>query len=608
MASVGFIKNTEGNIMPITRGELVLDSSGNMALHSQSFVATDIHPGLLSASDKKKLDGLVSKNYSIEGLNLPSVYVIKLLNDADNTYTDVVIPPMQGPTTNESGKAGLVPIPTPTDINKFLKSDGTWDSPIGIPTKLFIGEAGKLNNQESNSTYLKVFSGNTLLNQYNITGAGLASVSNDAQGNITINVPNIHQHATSHIASLQGYTKGENITNLASTDTLNQALSKLECKTDLGIIAYNWYQGVTGSDNDDIINKWGEIVSFVSGVTDDSTLLNLFVNTHMDQTINGIKTFSKSAYFDSSVYVKDMLIFSQESSDSVIPKAQLYTEFNRLYIKCFDNSGNRTISDQIAFLGDLKNISIPTNISSFVNDVGYVSVAGPSDTYGSSITFYGCKNNKLYPMNIECVSGDFWFRGGGKLSLFTSNNKASLDISVDGSNVYYEHTNQGAHVFNTICVYSLFAPDDSDLEVRSDLLTRNILPSRSGRCHLGTPDSYWNGVHSYYMDAEEYLSSSDETLKDFKQDITVDLEKLKQLPKKYFTWRPGHRDTTTVHIGTSAQKLQKLFPEIVTENTLGILQVDYSKLSVVALAAIDALYERILDLENKITYLENAKV
>ena len=36
----------ETKLLPITRGELVLDSSGNIALHSNEFLATDSQPGL----------------------------------------------------------------------------------------------------------------------------------------------------------------------------------------------------------------------------------------------------------------------------------------------------------------------------------------------------------------------------------------------------------------------------------------------------------------------------------------------------------------------------------------------------------------------------------
>jgi hypothetical protein len=45
-------------ILPITRGELVLDSSGNPALHSNEFLATENRPGLMSAEDKKRIDDL----------------------------------------------------------------------------------------------------------------------------------------------------------------------------------------------------------------------------------------------------------------------------------------------------------------------------------------------------------------------------------------------------------------------------------------------------------------------------------------------------------------------------------------------------------------------
>lgn len=35
---------------------------------------------------------------------------------------------------------------------------------------------------------------------------------------------------------------------------------------------YNWYSGITGSDTDTIINKWGEIISFLDGIEDTATL------------------------------------------------------------------------------------------------------------------------------------------------------------------------------------------------------------------------------------------------------------------------------------------------------------------------------------------------
>ena len=57
MAKKGILKDKDNNnILPITRGELILDSRGNQALHSNDFVATDKQAGLMSSEDKAKLD------------------------------------------------------------------------------------------------------------------------------------------------------------------------------------------------------------------------------------------------------------------------------------------------------------------------------------------------------------------------------------------------------------------------------------------------------------------------------------------------------------------------------------------------------------------------
>lgn len=50
-----FIKQEEDVILPITRGELVVDASGEPAFHSQDFIATDSVPGLITPSEKTKI-------------------------------------------------------------------------------------------------------------------------------------------------------------------------------------------------------------------------------------------------------------------------------------------------------------------------------------------------------------------------------------------------------------------------------------------------------------------------------------------------------------------------------------------------------------------------
>ena len=101
------------------------------------------------------------------------------------------------------------------------------------------------------------------------------------------------------------------------------------------------------------------------------------------------------------------------------------------------------------------------------------------------------------------------------------------------------------------------------------------------------------------LHATGFYETSDENLKDFGDDITVDYDKLKSIPKKYFTWKGKNK----LNIGTSAQKVQEVYPELVSSK-YETLNVDYAKLSVIALAAIDNLNERLTALETENTSLK----
>ena len=95
--------------------------------------------------------------------------------------------------------------------------------------------------------------------------------------------------------------------------------------------------------------------------------------------------------------------------------------------------------------------------------------------------------------------------------------------------------------------------------------------------------------------ASAFYETSDENLKDFSDDINVDFNKLKEIRKSYFTWKSD--ETGKLHIGTSAQDIQKNYPELVSEDKNGNLTVDYAKLSLIALSAIDKLDERLSKIE-----------
>ena len=103
------------------------------------------------------------------------------------------------------------------------------------------------------------------------------------------------------------------------------------------------------------------------------------------------------------------------------------------------------------------------------------------------------------------------------------------------------------------------------------------------------------------VSAKGFYETSDENLKWFTGEIPVDFEQLKTIPKEYFIWR--NRETP-INIGTSAQKVQKVYPELVMESE-GHLSVDYAKLSIVALKAIDLLNDKIEKFDEKIERLDD---
>ena len=116
-------------------------------------------------------------------------------------------------------------------------------------------------------------------------------------------------------------------------------------------------------------------------------------------------------------------------------------------------------------------------------------------------------------------------------------------------------------------------------------------------------DIEFNKVFAVNGFFQSSYTSSDERLKTFKEDVIVDFDKLKQIPKKYFVWN----NTNQYDLGTSAQEIQKIYPELVSTDNNGYLAVDYAKLSTIALAAVDQLYEKINILEQKIKDIYESK-
>lgn len=119
-----------------------------------------------------------------------------------------------------------------------------------------------------------------------------------------------------------------------------------------------------------------------------------------------------------------------------------------------------------------------------------------------------------------------------------------------------------------------------------------------------TRSVYYDKDGTLYSDKN--MQSSDLRLKENITKLDVDLDKIGEIDKVCFTWKD--KDSGDVQIGTTAQSVQEVFPELVhTNSDTGYMSVNYDGLSVVALAAIDKLYAKIRDLEAEIVELKKGK-
>lgn len=86
----GFIKDLQGNnLLPITRGELVLDKDGNIALHSKYFLAGEngSQYGLITAAERAMLTGTGSNGGSLSDLYNKLNYINTGLSIGGKTYS-----------------------------------------------------------------------------------------------------------------------------------------------------------------------------------------------------------------------------------------------------------------------------------------------------------------------------------------------------------------------------------------------------------------------------------------------------------------------------------------------------------------------------------------
>ena len=149
----------------------------------------------------------------------------------------------------------------------------------------------------------------------------------------------------------------------------------------------------------------------------------------------------------------------------------------------------------------------------------------------------------------------------------------------------------------------------NDSNINFTELVNNPITVASDKLEISLNDTILTTISSGGISTENkmqakggFYQTSDETLKVFHDDIEVNFNTLNSIPKMYYTWK----DDNVKQIGTSAQKVQEIYPELVSLNEqTGKLSLDYAKLSIIALKAIDLLHEENESLKLEIETLHN---
>ena len=221
------------------------------------------------------------------------------------------------------------------------------------------------------------------------------------------------------------------------------------------------------------------------------------------------------------------------------------------------------------------------------------------DANGSYIS-----SNGMTDMIYEMRDGHIFRVGGDEILSIKrySNYKLQVTGSANATTLYENGTRVAlsGHTHNYAGSSSAGGAATSVVVTDSNANSTYRMVWHNGNSLYSTDNIYCNpSTDSIYASA--FYETSDERLKDFENSVNVDLNLIRSIPKMYFRWK---KNPNKLQIGTSAQAVKQIYPELVSSSEDGMLSVDYSKLSIVALSAIDKLHLENQDLKREINILK----
>lgn len=164
--------------------------------------------------------------------------------------------------------------------------------------------------------------------------------------------------STDQIYTLNGYTIGTSVENLATSDTLNEALGKLEYKANKGVEAYNIISAAY--DGDGTIENLNEILKVLEGISDTDTI-SAIIGKYLpltggtitgNLTVNGTTTLS-TTNINNTLTVKGNIVPQATNTYTLGTSSKIW---KNIY------SGLGTFSDNVTAKGFIKTGSSDTKV------------------------------------------------------------------------------------------------------------------------------------------------------------------------------------------------------------------------------------------------------
>lgn len=300
-----------------------MDSNGDYTGDVQISISEATHSssGLLSAADKQKLDGLTFGG-EIGGGGFSGV-----LADAFTTITfggNSIVAAAGNQTLTFKNGSGISLNLNPTDYsltiagNTMTGASSTKAGTLGFVPAPAIGKQ---------TAYLR----------------------GDGTWNIL---------STDQVYTLNGYTIGTSVENLATSDTLNGALGKLEYKANKGVEAYNIISAAY--DGDGTIENLNEILKVLEGISDTDTI-SAIIGKYLpltggtitgNLTVNGTTTLS-TTNINNTLTVKGNIVPQATNTYTLGTTSKIW---KNIY------SGLGTFSDNVTAKGFIKTGSSDTKV------------------------------------------------------------------------------------------------------------------------------------------------------------------------------------------------------------------------------------------------------